>query len=60
MATVVVTYCRDCTADDVASMIIYKSENLMSEWFENIKNIPNNFLFGRSPNGCTDQTIAIQ
>lgn len=60
MATVVETCCGDGTADDVASMIIYKSENLMSEWFKNIKNIPNNFLFGRSPNGWTDQTIAMQ
>lgn len=59
MATVVETICGDGTAD-IDPMIIYKAEKMVFEWFKNVKYVPENFLFGRSPNGWTDTKMTMQ
>lgn len=57
MATVIEGICGDGTALD--PMIIYKAEKFVYEWFEDIENVPEGFLFGRLPNGWTDERIAM-
>ena len=56
LATVLEGICADGSALD--PMIIYKAKDFRQEWFTNLPGVPNNILFGRSPNGWTDEKIA--
>ena len=56
LATVLEGICADGSALD--PMIIYKAKDFRQEWFTNLPGVPNNIIFGRSPNGWTDEKIA--
>ena len=59
MVTVLEGICGDGSSMD--PMIIYKAEKLISEWFKGVSraNVPDNILFGRSPNRWTDERFAM-
>ena len=56
-ATVICCICADGTFLD--SAIIFKAKNLQDNWFGDIDGVPENFLFGVSPNGWTDNSKAL-
>ncbi|RPB00258.1 DDE-domain-containing protein [Choiromyces venosus 120613-1] len=41
-------------------MIIFKVKDFREEWFEGVPNVPQNLLFGKSPNGWTDRKISLR
>lgn len=59
MATVLEGICAD--GSSLNPMIIYKCEEFLSEWFDNLREgMPLNILFGRSHNGWTDERMALR
>ena len=56
-ATVICCICADGTFLD--SAIIFKAKNLQDSWFSNMDGVPENFLFGVSPNGRADTSKAL-
>ena len=48
-ATAICCVCADGTFLD--SVIIFNTQNLQDSWFADMAGVPNNFLFGVSPNG---------
>ena len=56
-ATVICCICADGTFLD--SAIIFKAKNLQDSWFRGMDGVPENFLFGVSPNGWTDNSKAL-
>ena len=56
-ATAICCVCADGTSLD--SAIIFKAQNLPDSWFTNMTDVPDNFLFGVSPNGWTDNSKAL-
>src|SRR5258705_566948 len=58
VATVICCICADGSYLDPA--IIMKAQNGMQDsWFKKLDNVPNNILFGVSPNGWTDNSKAM-
>ena len=56
--TVICCICADGSYLD--SAIIMKAQNGMQDcWFRNLENVPDNILFGVSPNGWTDNSKAM-
>ena len=53
--------CCICAADGsfLDSAIIFKAKNLQDSWFQDMDGVPENFLFGVSPNGWTDNSKAL-
>ena len=56
-ATVICCICADGTFLD--SAIIFKAKNLQDSWFSDLDGVLDNFLFGVSPNGWTDNSKAL-
>ena len=56
-ATAICCVCADGTFLD--SAIIFKAQNLQDSWFTDMAGVPENFLFGVSPNGWTDNSKAL-
>ncbi|RPB00038.1 DDE-domain-containing protein, partial [Choiromyces venosus 120613-1] len=57
-ATVIEGICADGSVLD--PMIIFKAKDFHEEWFEDLPNVPQNLLFGKSPNGSTDRKISLR
>jgi len=58
LATIVEGISGDGSA--LEPMIIYKAKDFRQEWFKDLPNVPESILFGKSPNGWTDERIALR
>jgi len=56
--TVIEGVCADGTA--LKPTIILKAEEFIAEWFQKVRGVPENILFGRSHNGWTDEKMAME
>ena len=56
LATVIEGVCGDGTSLE-APCIIFKAKEFQSEWFKNLPGVPPHTLFGKSPNGWTDEEM---
>ena len=56
-ATAICCICADGSYLD--SAIIMKAQNMQDSWFTDLSNVPDNILFGVSPNGWTDNSKAL-
>ncbi|RPB00254.1 hypothetical protein L873DRAFT_1681114, partial [Choiromyces venosus 120613-1] len=57
-ATVIEGICADSLALDL--MIILKTKDFHEDRFEDLPNMSQNLLFGKSHNGWTDRKISLQ
>ncbi|RPA90704.1 DDE-domain-containing protein [Choiromyces venosus 120613-1] len=57
-ATVIEGICANGSALD--PMIIFKAKDFCEEWFEDVPDIPQNLLFGKSSNGWTDKKMSLR
>ena len=58
LATVIEGISGDGSA--LEPMIIYKAKDFRQEWLKDLRNVPESILFGKSPNGWTDEQITLR
>jgi hypothetical protein len=57
MITVLEGLCEDGTS--LEPLIIIDGDRICHNWFDNAEHVPHAWLFGSSPNGWTDSTMAM-